>query len=172
MAQKRSDAYAITDGALALQEDVNYREAAERYGRDDRRPAPQPRAEAKPRKRSKAVLLALLFFAAAFALLMRQIGIEREIVALHDMRTELTQEQRRGEDLSLELSLKMDIDNVQRTAKEVMNMNYPDVEMTRSVELPTIKTGSTIEKANTVVDQEETDAFAAWLDGIAESLGR
>ncbi len=175
MASRRRDAYQTTQGSLALdaREPSDYRRAAERYSAREISGPPQTQRakEKKPRVRARSVLTVIVLLAGIFTLLIRQIDIEREIVNLHSLRTTLTEEERHGEELRLQLSLKLDVDNVQRTAKEKLNMDYADVEMTRPVSLPPIKTGSTAEFANaTLQDAQEPDTLTAWLENILVNL--
>lgn len=177
MSQRRREYSARTDGALALDryEPRDYRTAAMRYGAREARPvAPaRPKPKAKPRARAWIVFLIAAFFISAFFLLFRQAEIEKNIVELHSLRSELNEEIQRGENLQLELSLALDIDSVQRAAKEEMQMDYPDVEMTRSVELPPIKTYSTLDKATTeVLEEEEAPSLSSWIEGIRGMLAQ
>ena len=176
MSQRRRGSYAETDGALALDysEPRDYREATERYGKRNEQPAPRPVPVAKPRARGWLALIVLVFFIGAFFVLIRQIEIERNILDLATLRTTLKEETARGESLQVELSLKMDVENVQRTATEEMMMKYPDVEMARVVDLPPIKTHSTLDMAGAQEPQERKEepmTLSSWIAGIREMLG-
>lgn len=177
MSQKRREPYPRSDGALALErvEARDYRTATMRYGARESRPVPAPAPvwQEKRKRHFGTVLLVIALFAAGFFLLLRQTRIETRMLELHNMRTELTEEQQRGESLRLELSLKMDIDAVQRTAKDSLQMDYPDVEMTREVSLPPIKTYSTLNQATTEAPAktEERSSLASWIEDIRKRLG-
>lgn len=174
---QRSQAEYRTAGSLALkpapQPAPSYPQ--ERYERrrpaeERTRPAPAPRKAAKSRIRPKKVLLVMAIFGVIFGLLYRQISIEQSMVELHKMRTTLATEQKRGEDLRLELSLQHDIARVQAVAREEMNMDYPNVDQTHVVVLPPVKTPSTAEQVVTNVTDNQPEGLAAWIEEIREKL--
>lgn len=179
-----------THGALALQEPMHpaprreerpvrreqeqdFREITRRH--DERKR--QPKGSAQPRRgfrlRPKYVFLTLLVFGAVFGLLYRQTLIEQKMLELHDMRTLLTNEQKRGEDLNLELSMKLDIEQVQSVARQQLGMDYPDAGQTRAVLLPPMTNQSTAQYVEAPISIDtQPDSFSAWLDQLREQLSR
>lgn len=172
MAQRRSEMQ--TYGSLALkpapEEKRDYQLAAQRYTKRQEAPRTKPVPTRAKRIRAWQVLAVMGAFAAIFGLLYRQITIEQQMIELHEMRTTLTTEQKRAEDLRLELALTHDIAHVQAVARDEMSMNYPTVDQTRQVVLPPVKTPSTAEQVASTVTDEQPEGLSAWLAEMKEKL--
>lgn len=152
----------------------DYRAVTRRY--ESRRNAPPPRRE-KPRFRLKAkyVIAGILVFTAIFAVLYRQMRIDGQILELHNMRSTLEDEQKRAEDLSLELALKLDIEKVQNVARDELGMDYPAQGQVKAVVLPPIHNESTASYAADVAPAPKEsyaakDGIAGFFESLMESL--
>ncbi len=143
---------------------------------DARKNAPPARRQ-KPQFRIKAkhIICALLAFIALFAVAMRQIQIDGQILELDKMRKTLKDEQKRGEDLSLDLAMKLDIEKAQAVAHGELGMDYPEQGQIKAIVIPPIQNESTpVYAVNSAPLPNESraakDGIAGFFDSLMESL--
>lgn len=169
------DRYYQADGTSArvlYDPDYYARKARQEVEREEAR-VPEVRERAKPKAsplaRLGAAVLVMVMFAMTFGVLYRQSKIETEVVELDDLREEVEQLQKRGEDLELELLLTYDISELRAWAQSA-GFDYPEAEQVVALELPAVPQQAQQEQQEISADLPEEMYQSAFLSGLGKLL--
>ncbi|MDI3509130.1 MAG: hypothetical protein PWP48_983 [Clostridiales bacterium] len=126
----------------------------------------EPRPKVKKRNRIKPILVVMLMFITFSALVSRHVQIINANYELLDMKKELAQVQKVNDDLTLQLTMANNIDNIEKIARTKLHMHYPEPSQTVYVHISPKDDKPTEEQA--VADSRQHKSLWAIIYGLLD----